>query len=62
METWVLLVATIVVWFAVEFWLVARGKPTISTEFTRLYAKWPMFGVLMALVVGLLIGHWFWTS
>lgn len=61
MEAWGLLLVTIVGWFVVEFYLIYRNKPTISAEFTSLYRRWPMFAVLMGLVVGLLMGHWFWT-
>lgn len=59
METWVLLIGTIVAWAGVEGWLLVRGRATISEEFRNLNARWPAFGFLVALVSGLLLGHWF---
>ena len=57
--TWILLIGTIVAWCVVEGIDVVLGRPTISADFRMLARIWPPFGFLMALVLGLLLGHWF---
>ena len=59
--TLVLAVATLVAWTALELFYVWGGQPSISEQIWTLFRAWPTFGVLFALVVGLLMGHWFWT-
>ena len=60
--TLALLGLTIVAWVALEFWYVLRGKPSISARVWAVYAQWPPLGMLTGLVVGLLLGHWFWRQ
>jgi hypothetical protein len=60
METWLLLGGTVLAWAVVEGYLLANKKRTISGEFQALFRQWPTFGVLFALIAGLLLGHWFW--
>ena len=62
METLLLVIATVVAWFAVEFYLLFAHKPTISTRIMELYRRWPTLGLLVGLIFGLLFGHWFWTT
>jgi hypothetical protein len=58
--TFWLFVVTVVAWFALEFFYAFNGAPTISTQIITLFKQWPTFGMLFGLVVGLLLGHWFW--
>jgi hypothetical protein len=62
METLILFVVTVIAWFAVEFYLLFAHKPTISTRIIELYTRWPTLGLLVGLVTGLLLGHWFWRT
>lgn len=57
--TLVLLAATIVSWFALEFFYVLNGQPSISEQVWILYAQWPALGMFGGLIVGLLLGHFF---
>ena len=59
MLTFALFIATVVAWFALEFFFVFRGQPTISERIRNLYAQWPSLGMLAGLAVGLLMGHFF---
>lgn len=58
--TLVLAVGTLVAWFALEFFYVLNGQPTVSEQVVTLFRQWPTFGMLFGLIVGLLLGHWFW--
>jgi hypothetical protein len=60
--TFVLTIATLAAWFALEFVYVLNGKPSISDQVVTLFRQWPPFGMLVGLVVGLLLGHWFWRQ
>ena len=60
--TLVLAIITLVVWLVLEFALVLTGQPSISTQIVNLFEQWPPFGMLFGLVVGLLMGHWFWRE
>lgn len=57
--TLVLLIVTIAAWFALEFFYVLNGQPSISEQVWILYAQWPALGMFSGLVVGLLLGHFF---
>lgn len=46
---------------AYEFWALAKGKPTISQGVWYLYKKYPPFGFLVGLLIGLLLAHFFWN-
>jgi len=52
-------VVTIAAWFALEFWYVLRGKPSISGRVWSLNQRWPALGMLAGLIVGLLMAHFF---
>jgi len=58
----ILALGTLAVWFVLEMFYIWNGMPSISTQISTLYHQWPTFGMLFALVVGLLLGHWFWTK
>lgn len=60
--TLLLSIVTLVAWFALEFFYVLNGQPSISDQIVTLFKQWPTFGMLFALVIGLLLGHWFWRS
>jgi len=62
LATPVLAAGTLAAWVGLEIFYVQTGKPTISTQIVRLYRQWPTFGMLWGLVVGLLLGHWFWRD
>lgn len=57
-----LFLATVVAWLALELWFVYTHRPTISERVRDLYRRWPPLGLLSGLVVGLLLGHLFWTQ
>lgn len=59
MDTFILFIITVLAWFALEFWRVLRGDQSISQQIWDLYKKWPPLGMLSGLVVGLLMGHFF---
>jgi Na+/H+ antiporter NhaC len=60
-DTFILFIVTVVAWFGLEFWRVFRGDITISEQIRNLHKLWPAIGFLAALVVGLLIGHFFFN-
>jgi hypothetical protein len=62
MDTFALFIITVLAWFALEFWRVLRGKPSISEQVWDLYARWPALGMLSGLVVGILLGHFFFRA
>jgi len=57
--TLVLAIVSLVAWTALEFFYVLNGLPSISEQIWRLYAQWPPIGMLSGLIVGLLLGHFF---
>lgn len=57
--TLVLFGVTILAWVALQMFYVLNGMPTISQQIWSLYAAWPPLGFLVGLVVGVLLGHWF---
>lgn len=59
MDTFFLFIITVVAWFGLEFWRVGRGDKSISEQIWDLYRRWPTLGMLAGLVVGLLMGHFF---
>ncbi len=54
-----LLVGAFVVFAAYEGWQVLHGAPTISEQVWAFNKRWPPFGFLVGLGVGLLLGHLF---
>ena len=60
--TFIWFVGAIVIGFILEFFYVLNGQPSISDQVVTLFKQWPTFGMLFGLVVGLLLGHWFWRS
>ncbi len=55
-----LFLTTVVAWIVLELSLILQGKATVSARVQRLYQSYPSIGVLAALVVGLLVAHFFW--
>ena len=62
MDTFLLFLITVIAWFALEFIRVLRGDKSISQQVWDLYAQWPALGMLSGLIVGLLMGHFFFRS
>jgi hypothetical protein len=60
--TVILFFATVVAWLALELYFVYRGQPTISERVRLLYGRFPALGLLAGLVIGLLLGHFFWAG
>lgn len=59
LELIVALVA-VVAFFAIEIRYIMRGEPTISQHVREAYLSYPAWGFLAGLVLGLLLGHFFW--
>jgi hypothetical protein len=55
----ILFLITAIVWFALEFYLVGKGKGSISGRIWQANKDWPALGWLTGLVVGVLMGHFF---
>lgn len=55
-----MIVIAIVVFGAFEFYLIWQGKPTISSMIRKWFSHYPPLGMLVGLIVGLLLGHFFW--
>lgn len=55
----ILFFGSVIAAFIIEFYRVFTGKPTISEKVRDLDRLWPSAGFLGALVVGLLLGHFF---
>lgn len=62
MDTLILFILTVLAWFGLEFWRVLRGDKSISEQVWDLYARWPALGMFSGLVVGILLGHFFFRS
>jgi len=57
----ILLVVLVIAVFAIfEIFLIMTNRPTISTMIRNAYKNYPPLGFLTALIVGLLLGHFFW--
>ena len=56
----VLALATVGAWLALELAYIWTGQPSVSQQIITLFTQWPTFGLLFGLIVGLLLGHWFW--
>lgn len=56
----ILFVITIIVYAIFEIFLILTDRPTISTMVRNAYKNYPPLGFLVALVVGLILGHFFW--
>ena len=57
--TLILFLVTVAAWFALEAWFVARGKQSISGRIWAANRAWPPLAMFTALVIGLLLGHFF---
>lgn len=62
LATVVLFLATVVAWVGLELFYILTGQPTISAQVAGFFASYPPFGVLVALVTGLLLAHFFWPA
>ena len=60
--TLALFLATVVAWLGLELYFVFTKQPTISERVRDLYRQWPALGLLSGLVIGLLLGHFFWSQ
>ncbi len=56
----ILFVVCVVAWLALEAFLLATGQATVSRRGRDLFYTYPPIGMLAGLVVGLLLGHFFW--
>lgn len=52
----------VVVSLAYEAFAIVTGRPTITSEFRRLQSDYPGPTALLALGVGILFGHFFWSE
>lgn len=59
MNTLILFLVTLIAWFALEFWRVLHHEASISDQIRMLDKSWHALAMLAGLVVGLLMGHWF---
>jgi hypothetical protein len=57
--TLLLFIVTVLAWFALEFWYVLRGEPSISGRIWAANKAWPPLAMFTALIIGLLLGHFF---
>jgi hypothetical protein len=57
--TLILFLITVAAWVALEFWFVFRGQPSISGRIWAANRAWPPLSMFTALVIGLLLGHFF---
>lgn len=53
-------VAVIFFYLAYEFWALLTGRKPITTQVRETYRAYPPMGMLVGLIVGLLLGHFFW--
>jgi hypothetical protein len=60
--TLILFLVTVAAWFALEFFFVFRGKPSISGRIWAANRAWPPLAMFTALVIGLLLGHLFFSQ
>jgi hypothetical protein len=58
-DTLILFVLSLVAWFTLGIARVVTGRKTISAQVRDLDRIWPSVGFLFALVVALLMGHFF---
>jgi len=56
----ILVVVTIFVYAIFEIYLIMTGKPTISSMVRKAAMEYRPLGFLVGLVVGLILGHFFW--
>ncbi len=56
----VLFVVSVVAWLALEAFFLFTGQATISGRIRDLFSTYPPLGMLAGLIVGLLLGHFFW--
>jgi hypothetical protein len=57
--TLLLFIVTVLAWFALEAWYLLRGQPSISGRIWAANRAWPPLAMFTALVIGLLLGHFF---
>ena len=53
-------IAVILFYLAYEFWALLTGRKLITTHVREIYRAYPPMGMLVGLIVGLLLGHFFW--
>ena len=56
----VVTVAIIFFYLAYEFWAILTGRKLITTHVREAYRDHPQIGMLVGLIVGLLLSHFFW--
>jgi hypothetical protein len=60
MDILILFIITLVAWLILQAIRIFSGRLPISAEIQNLFLRYPPFGFLVGLVLGLLLGHWFW--
>jgi hypothetical protein len=55
----VLLTALFVI-SVLDFWLEATDQPTVGDHVARWTRRYPLFAAGLALLVGAMVGHFFW--
>jgi hypothetical protein len=60
---WALIViATLLIWIALDVWCYHKNQATLSSKIREWTAKYPLFPFLIGLWFGLLGGHWWWPA
>ncbi len=62
MSTGLLVLGTLVAWFAVEIWRLVHKQGSISQDIQGLARIWPFIGDIVCLVIGGLLVHFFWLT
>lgn len=55
---WLTAVAVLLVY---EFWALKTDHRTLSRAMRNAFDAWPFFGVLVGLIAGILLAHFFWA-
>lgn len=59
---WLPLLLCALFYLVLEFVLLYRGKPLLTTRIRRAYSDYPPMGFLVGLLAGLLGAHFFWCG